>query len=253
MSTGQWLCELCDDREVAFWCNDCQQWMCAQCKRSHLKARGTKDHHVAPLALKVEQIKRDVRQQATPARQRAATMTSHVAQLQQALEKLDVKQAEFLQQSDDLRKKYVQQINDHFDGLNAEAINFIHEEAATVRNRKKEAEKSLEAVSSRLQTLEELLADNSPRLAVQGKKILEELATFEKMQFNIEVTIAGPEMRLEEAKPFNVRDVIILKTARGNPQPGRRDSSSHECLILRENCWIRQKDTRPINRPCLWS
>ena len=55
-------CELCDDREVAFWCNDCQQWMCAQCKRTHLKARGTKDHEVTPLALKVEQIKRDVRQ-----------------------------------------------------------------------------------------------------------------------------------------------------------------------------------------------
>ena len=114
-------------------------------------------------------------------------MTSHVAQLQQALEKLDVKQAEFLQQSDDLRKKYVQQINNHFDDLNTEAINFIHEEAATIRNEKKEAEKSLEAVSCRLQTLEELLADNSPRLAVQGKKILEELATFKKTPFNIEV------------------------------------------------------------------
>ena len=81
-------------------------------------------------------------QQATPARQAVATMTSHVAQLQQALEKLDVKQAEFLQQSDDLRKKYVQQINDHFDALNIEAIEFIHKEAAMVRNEKKEAEKS---------------------------------------------------------------------------------------------------------------
>ena len=64
-------------------------------------------------------------------------MTSHVAQLQQALEKLDVKQAEFLQQSDDLRKKYVRQINSHFDDLNTKAIKFIHEEAATLRNRKK--------------------------------------------------------------------------------------------------------------------
>ena len=114
-STAQLLCELCDDREVAFWCNECRKWMCAQCKRSHIKIPSTKDHDVTPLALKVEQIKRSVRQQAAPAQQKAATMTSQVAQLQQALEKLDVKQAEFLQQSDDLRQKYVQQINNHFD------------------------------------------------------------------------------------------------------------------------------------------
>ena len=115
-------------------------------------------------------------QQAAPARLTVATMTSHVAQLQQALEKLDVKQAEFLQQSDKLKEKYVQQINHHFYFLNYLAKSFIEEEAAMVRSRMEEAEKSLEAVSSRLQTLEELLADNSPsRLAVQGKKILEEL------------------------------------------------------------------------------
>ena len=105
--------------------------MCSQCKRSHLKARTTKDLDVTPLGVKVEhtpleQIKRDVRQQATPARQRAARMTSHVAQLQQTLERLDVKQTEFLQQSDDLRKKYVQQINDHFNALNAKATKFIN-------------------------------------------------------------------------------------------------------------------------------
>ena len=64
-------------------------------------------------------------------------MTSHVPQLQQALEKLDVKRAKFLQQSDDLRKKYIQQINNHIDALNTEAINCIDEKAATLRNRRK--------------------------------------------------------------------------------------------------------------------
>ena len=64
--------------------------MCAQCKKTHAKIRTSKDHDVTPLTLKLEHIKYGVAQQATPARQRAITMTSHVAQLQQALEKLDV-------------------------------------------------------------------------------------------------------------------------------------------------------------------
>ena len=200
-------------------------------------------------ALNFKQIKHDVREQATPARQTVAAMMSHVAELQQALEKLDVKQAEFLQQSDDLRKKYIQQINNHFDALNTEAINFIHKEAATVRNRKQEAEKSLEAVNSRLQTLEELLSDNRPGLAVQGKKILEELATFQKTPINIEATITEHEMRVKEAKPFNVGDLIILETAQGKTKPFRRDPSGHEFFILRENRWIRQKVTELVNWP----
>ena len=126
MSIVPSLCELCDDHEVAFWCNDCRQWMCAQCKRSHIKARTTKDHDVTAVASKIDQIKHDVMQQASPARQTVAAMTSHVANLQQTLEKLEAKQTEFLQQSHDLRKKYVQQINDHFNALNAKATKFIN-------------------------------------------------------------------------------------------------------------------------------
>ena len=56
-------------------------------------------------------------------------------------------------------------------------------------------------------------------------------------------------MRLREAKPFNVSDVIILKTARGKTKPFRRDPSGHEFFILRENRWIRQKDTKLTNWP----
>ena len=248
MLTVQSLCELCDDREVAFWCEECRQWMCAQCKRSHTKIPATRDHDVTPLGVKVEQIKLDLSQQATSVRQRAATMTSHA---EQALEKLDVKHAEFLKKSDGLRRKYIQQINHHFDTLNAEAINFIHEEAARVRNRKKEAEKSLEAVSSRLQTLEELLADNSLRLAVKGKKILEELATFQKTPFHVEVTITEPEICLSEAKPFNVRDVIIFKTVRGKTKLCRRDQDIYKFLSLREKRLVRWKSAKLVKSP--WS
>ena len=250
MSTGQWLCELCDDREVAFWYNDCQQWVCPLCKRSHLKTRATKDHDVTPLTLKIEQIKRDVRQNATPVRQRAATMTSHVDQLQQALEKLDVKQAEFLKQSDDLRQKYVQKINDHFDTLNTEAINIIHKEAATVRNRKQEAEKSLEAVSSRLQTLEELLADNSPRLAVQGKKILEDLATFQEAPFN--GWISEPELSLEVTKPFQVRAVIV-KTVWEKPKSDKLHIGQDVLKLsrLRESRFVEREVAELVSCPLL--
>ena len=223
--------------------------MCAQCKRNHLKARSSEDHDVTPLALKVEQIKRDVRQQATPARQRAATMTSHVAQLQQALEKLDVKQAEFLQQSDDLRKKYIQQINDHFDALNTKAINFIHEEAAKLRNRKKEAEKSLEAVNSRLQTLEELLADNSPGLTVQGKKILEELAALQNAPINAEVTVTEPDIRLEEVKPFDAGDMVLLKTAQGKAELGIPSQDIHKLSSLRQKQFVQGKAAKLVRCP----
>ena len=242
ISTAHSLCELCDDREVAFWCNDCEQWMCPPCKRSHLKARGTKDHDVTTLELNVDQIKRDVRQQATQVQQRAATMTSLVYQLQQTLEKLNVKQAEFLQQSDDLRKKYVQQINDHFDDLNAEAINLFYKEASRVRNKKKDAEKSLKAVTSRLQTLEELLADNSTRLAVQGKKILQELATFQKTQFTVEVTVTEPEVRLEETQTFDARDVVFLTTMRGQTKSGGPALGVHKFSKL----WESRLDERDI-------
>ena len=147
------LCQLCDDREVAFWCNDCRQWICAQCKKAHDKLPTTKQHPVTPLAVKVEQFKRDVRQEARPSQERANVITIYLNQLEQALKKQDGKLAKFLQQSYDLKMDYVQKINDHFNYLNSQAMNFIDKEVGPLRNSKKEAEKSLEAVSSRLQTL----------------------------------------------------------------------------------------------------
>ena len=41
---GEKLCELCEEKSVAHWCTDCEQWLCEHCKKIHLKSKATKNH-----------------------------------------------------------------------------------------------------------------------------------------------------------------------------------------------------------------
>ena len=89
-------CELCDEREVAFWCNDCQQWMCAHCKKTHLKARANEHHNVTAVVDNQGEIKRqlDVIRQTT--KQALDAKTCRVQQLEQYLEMLETKRTGFM-------------------------------------------------------------------------------------------------------------------------------------------------------------
>ena len=93
-------------------------------------------------------------------------------------------------------------------------------------------------MSSRLQTLEELLADNSPRLAVQGKKILEELAIFQQTPFIVELLITEPEVRLDAG------DIMLLNKLRGKINP-----DIHKLTSPRQKRFVRRNDTKLTNRP----
>ena len=79
--------------------------MCTCCRETLAQIPTSKDHDVTPFDFKVEQINRDVKQQVMQARQSAAVMTSYVAQLQLDLEKLGAKQAQLLQECDELKTK----------------------------------------------------------------------------------------------------------------------------------------------------
>ena len=104
-------------------------------------------------------------------------------------------------------------------------------------------------MSSRLQTLEKLLADNNHRLAVRGKKILEELATFQKTQIKVEVTVTEPVIHLKEAKPFDARTVILLKTAQGKTKPGNPSPDIYKLTCLRQKYFVRGKDAKLVSWP----
>ena len=204
-------CELCDDVEVAFWCSDCQQWMCDDCQRRHVRAQGTTNHQLAHITSKIDEVKRDVVLKIRSARAQAEAMTSHVDQLDQSLEKLKVKKTAFLQQSNAMQERIMQHVTDHFEALNAGATEFIHKEATIVRTWKDEAVKSLGLLCSRLQKLEELLADESPRLAVQGKKILEELGMLQKHTSYTTFPTTEVELNLHERKRIDLGGKVTLR------------------------------------------
>ena len=124
-------------------------------------------------------------------------------------------------------------------------------------------------MSSRLQTLEELLADNSPRLTAKGKKILEELTKSNKTPIDVEVTVTEPEIHLEETKTFDARELIWLKAVRGKTKtskihvstdvqepPRLREShfpavstDIHEPSRLRESQLVLENAAKLINDP----
>ena len=102
---------------------------------------------------KQDEIKRQLNVIRQSVKQAVDAKTCHIQQLQQYLFKLEIKRADFLSSSDNVRERLERTINQHFDGINKRASEFIDTEASKVHTRKTKAEKSLEAVSSRLQTL----------------------------------------------------------------------------------------------------
>ena len=51
------VCELCESRAVTYWCQECEQWTCRECKNSHLKAKSSRDHTMKnAIGVKQEQM-----------------------------------------------------------------------------------------------------------------------------------------------------------------------------------------------------
>ena len=140
-----------------------------------------------------------------------------------------------------MRQKQIQQINDHFDTLNAQGLGKIEEEAAEIRVTKSEIEKKLKDVSSRLQTVDMLLTENSSRLAVEGKAVLDELTQLQNIPLQANThDIRDVQVSLVETVQLNVKQAVSLRHV-----PGKHTESTSLCRplsLLKQNTFSYTKD-----------
>ena len=54
------LCDLCEDQPVAHWCNDCSEWLCEHCKKTHSKSKASRDHTFSSLNAKNQEAQASI-------------------------------------------------------------------------------------------------------------------------------------------------------------------------------------------------
>ena len=192
--------------------------MCTECKLTHLRSRVAAEHNVVQWAVKYNEIRREIRESERPAKESYARLSSQVDRLEQALEKLDLKQARFIEQSDNLKEKLIQQITRHFEAINSRGLRLIQDEGASLRDKKLEVEKKRDAVGSRLKTVDLLLDKNSPNLQSESHRVLNQLNELQKTSNDDFIDIDSVQLSVVQKTDLNIKDAVIMAEGHGETQ-----------------------------------
>ena len=103
-------CEQCEDDAVAFFCKDCEQWLCLRFKKSHLKAKSSKDHRVKKLLDKNKEVSTAILNQIQSLKKKIDILESEIRNTQ------DI-QVRILAKSAKTREESINEMNRCFDRI----------------------------------------------------------------------------------------------------------------------------------------
>ena len=166
------LCGLCANRCVTNWCDDCRQWMCKTCLKTHSKIPSCKRHTVLPLAVKRNELNTIVTQEARSIRAKCADFSAHLSQLQATVARLEARKLASLATSRSLRQHTLADVNKHFDSLDEQILAHFADNMSKFQTESDRISKHSAALSQQLSNLETMLKNNQNRLAVEGDQIL---------------------------------------------------------------------------------
>ena len=175
-----------------------------------MSATSKQNHTTTTVSQKCDVIKEQLAAKAATAKKVLATATSNVEKLTTAIQRLNVQQTDALQASDKLRQKYIKEINEHFSKIDNHVNQFVQQNYLNLENKKKEAQKRVRSATRRLRTLEKLPDTNSPKLAVQGSRLLRKMKDLDDVAV---VSVDGARIGLTELEAIDVRALVDLQLA----------------------------------------
>lgn len=206
-------CELCEIYPVSHRCQNCSEWMCDGCKRSHEKSKASRHHRMEPLAYiqfkTIDKLKHEVEH-----------MTKHVTDLQSAvavckagLVSADDVQVTSLTACVANRAECHDDVDKHFDSMETRIRNVTEKAKQDNKDDIDMFEANIREIQQHSDEISQSIAANGPKLAVEGETLIKEAQSYIESIRSPAVNIQIPEIKLERNEQWKASDAVTLKVS----------------------------------------
>ena len=207
---------MCSEVDAAYWCEDCKQWLGRICKKSHGKMPIWNAHTLVSLTTKREQVKIEFAKEATEIKETMDEYSRSIRNIQDQVGKLEITQAEALEKSDKLRHKIIKEINEVFDAIDAKVIAFMQEQIKTLEDKQKLLEKDLKDIEIQWKQLDELVKENSSKLAIEGSVFIEKAKQLKEAKREISIQKEQIVISVSPGSKWNPESAAQVQLCGGN-------------------------------------
>ena len=202
-------CELCNESEIAFWCVECEQWICCPCKKIHLKARYAKDHHIEQLSIKNKEIESVLQTEIQALKVKIDEFHTYIRTLQTEKKNTHDTQVRTLKQTKEFRDQCILEINNKFNQIDQDILkgteqflNLIERDIAKHQKEVSELEKHHHAL---LATIKK----KYPKLAIDGANIVEQAKDLVRNTKRPDVYVTGITFKLQRSREWSAQAVSL--------------------------------------------
>ena len=165
-------CELCVKNKVTHRCNDCEQWICSDCKRSHLRGKTTKTHTIDTLVNKNNALKKSIKEQAENLCQKFEECKKNIDNIQGDIAKTNLNRDTALSVSRNLRALCVKDLNQRFDQIDSEIYASAKLNLQSLEKEKLSFQKDIRETETKWKALDRDIRKQERQIAIEGEKLL---------------------------------------------------------------------------------
>ena len=122
VSTTNNNCEHCVENEIAFYCKDCDQYICKPCKKIHSNTKATKNHEIENFSTENEALVAKLKQDTETLRSKILEYKHVIAECQTESDKTKAIQLSAFEESKRSRNQLHKEIDERFDAIDGEIL-----------------------------------------------------------------------------------------------------------------------------------
>ena len=163
-------CELCHEKGIAFWCVECEQWICVSCKKIHQNTKYTKSHRMEKIKEKYKQNESALKNEIRNISSRITEFHTLIITMQSEKERTQDVRSKTLKEAKALRVQCLNQVNNDFDLIDQEIINSTDEQSSILDRESAKCQKTILELETKHKSFSAVVKTKDHNLAVDGVK-----------------------------------------------------------------------------------
>ena len=207
---GLGRCDLCDRHPIAYFCEDCQQWLCANCKNIHQKSNATKSHVVVTSIAKNARFASALEAENAQIEGRIVEHQNAVSRWDAAISQSRQTRVDASRRCAQLKQACQQELDIFFSGLQANIDDFTDKTIQKLESNKSVVRSKLQEITSQKREIEKILKNKSYDLSVVGNVLVENVKSYVQSLTSPLVDVQPPVITIARNQSWSSIDAVTL-------------------------------------------
>ena len=207
--TAKKKCELCKLNEIAFWCAECKQWICMQCKTIHLNTTFTKDHRIEKMSEKIKEVESLLQTEINGLKVKIDEFQMYIKTLQAEKKNAHDMQLRTLQQSKELRAQCILEMNNAFNRIDHEILTATDKYSSQIERKISKQQKCVINLETKCKSLLASVQNKDPKLTIDVWSEIKQTQQLVRTTKTPDVRIGSIAIKLKRLREWSAQAVDL--------------------------------------------